>query len=115
MTKQKKVNFLAKLDRILCTFTDRELKIYVGDSVNNHRTISVNQLIRLLSKPGINRRNRQLGRHLRAVYQILRPFMAYQRSKRCRRSDAYSITEFIVMLNTIIDTERVAQSLENLI
>lgn len=66
-------------------------KEMIGDSTNNKRTLTVNQLIRYLSL-GEVRGDKKLARQLKAVQDVLvKPIQV----NRYNRTDAIDITEFV--------------------
>jgi hypothetical protein len=107
MNKDKKVQFLVKLEQTMRLYGSTGIKLTVGDSIFNHRTASVNQTIRFLKA----NRMPSLARRLSVAYSILKPSMAYNR-KRGRRSDAYDLTEFRKTLMAFIAAEQVAKAVE---
>ena len=67
-----------------------EAKLLIGDSINNHRALTVGQTIRVLSEI---RGGKALANNLEVVYDQLRPFIVNTRNN--DRSDAVDINEFI--------------------
>lgn len=68
-----------------------EAKLTIGDSINNHRTLTVNQVIRYLRESGV-RGGKKLANNLEITYNVLRPLIVVARNN--NRSDGIDINEF---------------------
>ncbi len=72
-------------------------KEIIGDSLNNHRTLTVNQLVRYLSITG----DYTLSVNVSLAYNKLRPNLKKYRNRRNNRSDAFDVNEFFAVLNNV--------------
>lgn len=72
--------------------TNEVIKNTVGDSLNNHRVPSVNQVIRYLTRENSSTRQYAVGAALRRIYGITRS--ALRGSRTNGRTDALDINEF---------------------
>lgn len=99
MTKSSQ---FVKLISLISNSVDKnKVKEAIGDSSNNHRTLSVNQMIRFLStRP--SQRLVGLGNSLNNVYTIVRSSIA---SNRGRRTDAIDMSEFLGTVKNKISTK----------
>jgi len=88
----KYINFLDTLTTVVSSLDTSEVKSELGDSTNNHRVLTVSQVIRFLNQTG-NRRLSTLAKSLNTVYGLTRPNIKNTRSE--GRSDAIDINEFI--------------------
>jgi hypothetical protein len=93
----KYVNFLEQLSNVVSSLDTTEVKAELGDSQNNHRVLTVSQVIRFLNGSG-NRRLQTLARRLNTVYGLTRGSIKQVRSE--GRSDAIDINEFINFYNS---------------
>jgi len=92
MTKYK--IFFNNLISVLNRYDTDDIKLAIGDSTNNHRTVTVNQVIRFLSlskNPAIL----ELSTDLAEAYEALQEDLVFIRNSNNNRSDAYDINEFI--------------------
>ena len=69
------------------------VKDVVGDSVNNHRVPSVNQVIRFFKRKNASTRQRLLGKKLEAIYGVTRTPL--RQARHSVRTDALDINEFV--------------------
>ena len=98
MTKYKV--FLSNLVNVLNRYDNTDIKVAIGDSTNNHRTVTVSQVIRFLN----TRRNvtlKALGADLTAAYEILREDILATRAY-TSRTDALDINEFIDTYSVLV-------------
>lgn len=98
MVKYKQ--FITDLEAVLAKFSTEEIKLKIGDSINNNRVITVNQLVRFLS----TRRNanyKALGVALTTTYGLLKDNISIARAA-TYRTDAFDINEFINMYNDVV-------------
>lgn len=96
MNKTKVAVFLNNLRDIIKTLDTTEVKDTIGDSINNNRTLTVNQVIRYL----VTRRNpklKALGTQLSAVYYTIGKSALEMRYN--NRTDALDINELILALS----------------
>lgn len=85
--------FFNNLITVLNRYDNTDIKSAIGDSINNHRTVTVSQVIRFLN----SRRNvtlKALGADLVVAYEALRDDLVETRST-TNRTDAFDINEFI--------------------
>lgn len=92
MSKPKYVNFLENLVNVVNSLDKVDVKLTIGDSINNNRTLTVTQVIRYLSCAG-NRRDLRLGVSLQYVFELLK--YDIKNSRLNYRTDAIDINEFI--------------------
>jgi hypothetical protein len=107
MTKDKKVEFLTKLEKMLNDYGSKGIQLSIGDSIYNHRVVSVNQAIRFLKF-----HNKTLSRRLSVAFAILKPTMSYNRKNRGSRTDAYDLNELRKTLMAFVAAEQVAKAVE---
>jgi len=84
--------FVNNVSTVVSTVGNNSIKGYIGDSTNNHRTVTVNQLVRFLVESD-NKYYRRLGYRLQSVYGALRASNRIRRST--GRTDAVDINELI--------------------
>lgn len=89
----KSQQFIKALRDILAATTRDEIKFSIGDSTDNNRTLSVNQLIRYLRGLAMPS-HKLLASDLELVYSSLRPVITGARAASRRRTDAIDINEF---------------------
>lgn len=85
-------SFFNNLTSVVNNLDTVVVKAAIGDSINNHRALTVNQVIRYLN----TRRSRQLrnlGIELSATYNLLRGDIVSSRHN--LRTDAIDINEFV--------------------
>jgi hypothetical protein len=104
----KVVKFYDKLSDVLQKVSTVDAKLIIGDSINNHRTLTVNQVIRYLEEGGV-RGGKKLANNLSLSYEILRPVILDYRNN--NRTDAIDINEFFdsyaaFVLNGDVTTKR---------
>jgi len=66
-------------------------KVIIGASIDNHRTLSVNQTIQYL----LAIRKVKLAKQLETIYPVLKPEIVSKRLDLTKRSDAIDIAEFV--------------------
>lgn len=115
----KCATFLTALEVVLASYSRDTVKVTIGDSINNNRTLTVNQVVRFLS----GRSNRKLGTvglNLTNMYELVRGDITKYRTRYTYRTDAIDINEFIdyfdrKVLNASTSVVRsVGRQLENL-
>lgn len=92
--------FLKNLVTVLNRYDTTDIKVAIGDSTNNHRTVTVNQVIRFLG----TRRNatlKALGLDLTVAYEAIRDDILATRSY-TSRTDALDINEFIDTYSVVV-------------
>ncbi len=92
MSKPKYKNFFDTLTNVVYSLDTVEVKLVLGDSINNNRTLTVSQVIRYLLSSS-SRKNVALGRSLRTVFNELKEDIKFNRFN--NRTDAIDINEFI--------------------
>jgi len=93
MSAPKYINFYEQLANTVVGLDPQEVKSIIGDSTNNHRTLTVNQVVRFLINSDATR-NVGLGRKLRSVYSLIRNDIKNSRVN--SRTDAIDINEFLL-------------------
>ena len=91
MSKNKCQKLQDGLLNVVNSYSTNDIKIALGDSTNNHRTLTVNQVIRYLE----SRRNvglKTLGVNLEIAFDLLRTDILTIRDN--YRTDAVDINEF---------------------
>lgn len=88
----KYVTFFDELVGFLETTDTNTIKVAIGDSINNNRTLSVNQVIRFLTTRRTPSK-KALGESLVNVYTMLKPTIISKRIN--ARTDAVDINEFL--------------------
>ena len=83
-----------KLTNVLGKYDTYTIKSTIGDSVYNHRTPTVRQVIRFLTASN-SWRLRKLGRNLETAYKVTYPKVLGLRSVTNDRTDAVDINEFL--------------------
>ncbi len=74
----------------------KKIKFVIGDSIYNHRALTVNQLIRFLTRKNASQVQRSFGDSLKFAYQNLKPHLYDNRNS--PRTDALDINEFMDIL-----------------
>lgn len=94
--------FINNLVGVVNGLDTNTVKLTLGDSINNNRVLSVNQVIRFLTAQ--RKRNlRTLGLELSSVYELLRGDLVSTRLT--LRTDAIDINEFTNFYNTVFVTQ----------
>lgn len=94
--------FIVQLKRVVKELTPYSVKMYIGDSTFNNRTLTVNQVIRYLTISTRNRKFNALGNNLQTAYNSLLPLINEVRSITKSRTDAIDINEFINYYTTFV-------------
>ena len=76
-----------------------EAKSFIGDSINNNRVLTVNQVIRFFTNASSNK-SRTIGHNLDSVYDLLRVDITSNRGN--NRTDAIDINEFLAFYETSV-------------
>lgn len=87
--------FVSTLERVLSDLDQSRVKRSIGDSTQNNRTISVNQLVRFLTRRG-NRGDQILARRISTLLESVRDLVSLNR---INRTDAVDVSEFLEVLN----------------
>lgn len=90
----KHQTFFDNLVNVVDGLDTSSVKSVIGDSINNNRTLSVNQVIRYLETRR-STASKTLAAQLSAAYDVLRPIILKHRESRNNRQDAIDIYEFI--------------------
>lgn len=85
-------NFYNSLVGVVGNLNTNSVKERLGDSTHNHRTLTVNQVVRFLNTKR-TKGLKNLGNSLQNVYEILKEDIIANRLS--RRTDAIDINEFI--------------------
>lgn len=93
--------FFNSLVTILNRYDGTYIKESIGDSTNNHRVPTVNQVIRFLSSSR-KAELRTLGDNLSLAYETLKEEIETTRRSNTSRSDAIDINEFIDTYNEVV-------------
>ena len=102
MSTPKYVMFLNSLQTVLSNKDRDAIKRTIGDSINNNRSLTVNQVIRFLTRRGASSSQKRLGKQLANVYGILREDIQVRRSLFNSRNDALDINEFITTYTDLV-------------
>ena len=95
----KYINFFNELTTAVNSLDAREVKLAIGDSTNNNRTLTVKQVVRFLTS-NRNRRLKRLGNSLLAVNNIIGNDVFNSRNN--NRTDALDINEFINFYTEVV-------------
>jgi len=88
------------------------VKEVIGDSVNNHRTLSVNQVIRY-AKANQVRNGKRVAKQIRNVYYILKPLIKHDRTNGGTgryRTDAIDFNELVSTYRAVVMNDRELRS-----
>lgn len=96
--------FLIQLKQVVERFNRDGVKVSVGDSINNNRSLTVSQVVRFLTEVSANQERNILGVNLAAAYKRLRPLILQGRAVTRNRTDAIDINEFINYYTTFVVT-----------
>lgn len=86
-------NNIATVKSLLKGELAKQVKLSLGDSIKNKRTLTVQQTIRYLE----NNNQKNLGNQLRKVSKVLEHSMYANRTfiRHTKRTDAFDLTEFV--------------------
>jgi len=99
MSAPKYVLFYSQLNNIINSLDPVEVKLTIGDSINNNRTLTVNQLVRFLTDSK-NRKFKKLGNSLLAVKELIAADIINSRNN--NRTDALDINEFLNFYGEVV-------------
>lgn len=104
MAKSLVNTFLEDLTIVLNGFTTNEIKSIIGDSTNNNRTCTVNQVIRFLDSV----EQVELATELVAIYDsvIVKDGLVVNRAATNLRTDGFDINELILVLSNNLAVRR---------
>jgi hypothetical protein len=85
--------FLQDLETRISNIEPFVVKAVLGDSTNNNRALSVNQIIKYFTAHDASKKQRKVGQQLREVYPITRKYLRELRLN--SRTDAVDINEFL--------------------
>lgn len=94
MKTPRYLTFVNSLDSVLNKFGTNVIKLAIGDSTNNNRVPTVNQVIRFLGRAGTPRAQKFLGKQLLSVYNTA-SVKSLILDSRGFRTDAIDINELI--------------------
>lgn len=95
-------NLIANLNTFLSTNNRNAVKNTIGDSTNNHRTLTVNQVIRYLRQT----KRYKFASQIEAVYNRMKDDVQYYRMLTdSSRSDAIDINEFINVVDYYLEND----------
>ncbi len=92
---QSTFNTIAQLRSMFRGKGTREVKVFIGDSTRNNRTLTVSQVIRYLNGIGVAR----MAETVEVVSSILEPEILKRREN---RTDAIDITELVNTYRTVV-------------
>ena len=95
MTKVE--SFVNRLTLVLEIHNRDSIKSIIGDSTNNNRTLTVNQVIRFLNKNGY----RKLAAEINALYFRLNNEIRDFRNTTSSRTDAIDVNEFLTVVECV--------------
>lgn len=99
MSTPKYVNFFNQLNTVVNSLDTADVKLTIGDSINNNRSLTVNQVIRFLLSSNVQQEI-ELGLSLQSVYGLIKSDLLNSRIN--NRTDALDINEFINFYSTEI-------------
>lgn len=93
--------------RYLKVFSKNYVKSVIGDSINNNRTLSVNQVLRFMNRKNAAPVLREEGRKLAVVYKVMldNNIIQRRRARSSDRSDAFDINELFLDFAAKVDTD----------
>lgn len=97
MSTPKYVNFFNQLNTVVNSLDTTDVKLTIGDSINNNRSLTVNQVIRFLLSSNVQQEI-ELGLSLQSVYGLIKADLLSSRIN--NRTDALDINEFINFYST---------------
>jgi hypothetical protein len=98
-TQPKYHQFITNLLNIVNSVSNTQIKEIIGDSVNNHRTVSVIQTVRFLDQIGES----DLAAGLEDTFNLLRDDLKQARLARgTTRRDAFDIYEFADLYDDLL-------------
>lgn len=97
MAKNKCTNLYDGLLGVVNTYGRNDIKIALGDSIDNNRTLTVSQVIRYLNT---KRKFKSLGLNLGTAFNLLRSDILAERDN--FRTDAVDINEFLLYFEMYI-------------
>lgn len=93
--------FFNSLVTILNRYDGTYIKESIGDSTNNHRVPTVNQVVRFLTSSR-KAEMKILGDNLKIAYETLKDEIDITRKTNTSRSDAIDINEFMDAYNEVV-------------
>ena len=106
---EKFFNNVATVKSILRGDIAKQVKIQLGDSVANNRTLTVSQTVRFLRANG----HVALANQLEKVKKVIEPVVKSKRlNNKIKRTDAIDMTEFINVYRTyVMDSSTLRQKI----
>lgn len=81
-------------------------KDLIGDSIENNRTLTVNQVLRFQASTFSTRNGKRFAKKLKTVYNILRPHIKSDRKATTKRTDAIDINELVSTYRAVVMNDR---------
>jgi hypothetical protein len=110
MSEQKHINFSRSIRNIVNNYNHYGIKRAIGDSVNNHRVPTVNQIVRFLTRRNASAKQRHVGKQLKNVYSVLRPKALEVARVENNRTDAMDINEFLFAYAVLVSVDQKVKS-----
>jgi len=101
---EKFFNNVATVRSILRGEIAKQVKVQLGDSANNNRTLTVNQTVRFLKDNG----HISLANQIQKVREVIEPTIkTVRRANKVNRTDAIDISEFVNVYRTYVMNNKV--------
>jgi len=101
---EKFFNNVATVRSILRGKIAKQVKVQLGDSANNNRTLTVNQTVRFLKENG----HISLANQIEKVREVIEPTIkTVRRTNKVNRTDAIDISEFVNVYRTYVMNNKV--------
>lgn len=99
----KYLTFITNLQTVVQTKGRNSIKTTIGDSTFNNRVLTINQVIRYLTRRNATTTQRQLGKQLRKTYSLLKEDLHFNRALGAPfRTDAFDINEFFTVYTNLV-------------
>jgi len=95
----KYVNFFERLNLVVSSLDRNQVKTFIGDSVNNNRTLTIGQVVRFLTNSKAKDFT-NLGKSLSSLNNLLGSSIKNTRNN--YRTDALDINEFLNFYQTSV-------------
>jgi len=101
---EKFFNNVATVRSILRGKIAKQVKVQLGDSANNNRTLTVNQTVRFLKENG----HISLANQIEKVREVIEPTIkTVRKTNKVNRTDAIDISEFVNVYRTYVMNNKV--------
>lgn len=80
-----------------------KIKQMIGDSTNNNRNLTVNQVIRFFTRRNASVKQRLWGKVIKSIFEDLKPYLYSARKDFNNRSDALDVKEFLILVPKAIE------------